>query len=329
MNPTLGQAHVDTALTQISIAFKLAATMFKAGIAFPRVPVKKQSDKILEMNRSDWLRNEAGIRAAATESRGGGFRISATKTYFADVHAYHVDVPATMIANSDIENIEVQMAEFVMQKLLLERELDWVTKFFAINKWADQGTPNDATGSGASNTWPYFRYWDDHANGNPMKAVRNGRQAVKKTTGFNPNLMFVGEEVHDELAMHPDVMEVIKYTQIGIADVALLARLFRVDRYLIGEAVYDAGLEGATTATYSFAFGKHVLLCYVPAVAGLLTPSAGYIFEWTGFNNMGYDVKMKTIDAPLLEAERIEGEMAYDARQICSELGVFYNGAIS
>jgi len=328
MNPTLGQAHVDTALTQISIAYKLAATQFIAGVAFPRVPVKKQSDKILEFDRSDWLRNDAGIRTPGSESRGGGFRISATKTYFADVHARHIDVPYSLVANSDIENIEVQMTEFVTQKLLLERELGWVTRFFAVNKWADQGTPNDATGSGASNTWPYFRYWDDHANGNPRGAIRTGRQKVKQTTGFNPNLMVVGEEVHDELAMHPDVMEVIKYTQIGIADTALLARLFRVDRYLIGEAVYDAGLEGGT-ASYSFAFGKHVLLTYVPPTAGLLMPSAGYIFEWTGFNNMGYDAQIKTIDAPLLSAERIEGEMAYDARQVCSELGVFFNGAIS
>lgn len=320
--------HVDTALTDISVAYKLSQDLYIADKVFPTVQVEKQSDKIFMFDKNDFLRNEAKKRAPGTESAGGGFAVTSTTTYFADVHAFHKDISNATLANTDIDNLEVQVAEYVTQKLLIEREVDFVTNFFATNLWADQGTPNDATGHATNDTYPYFIYFSDGANSDPLGTVTTARENIISTTGYDPNTLIVGLQVHNKLRLHPDIKEQVKYTQSALASNAQLAEFFGVKKYLVGSAPYATNTEGGTAA-YSFAFGKHMLLAYVPEKAGLLTPSAGYIFEWTGLSNLGYNVRIKTLDVPLRDSKRIEGEMAYDAKLLCSDLGVFFNGAVA
>ncbi len=104
--------------------------------------------------------------------------------------------------------------------------------------------------------------------------------------------------------------------------------MFDVEKVLIGKTVHATNNEGATAA-YSFAYGKNMMLCYAPPSPGLLVPTAGYIFEWNGFNGLGYDVAISDFEMTEKKAVRIEGEMAYDAKLVCNDLGVFYNGVIS
>jgi len=320
--------HVDTALTDISIAYKLSQDSFIADKVFPTVPVEKKSDVIFKFDKNDWLRNEAKIRAPGTESAGGGFAVDSTTEYTAKVRAFHVDIPFETSANSDIDDLEAQMAEYVTQKLLINREVDFVNNFFTTNLWADQGTPNDATGDASNDTWPYFIHFSDGANSDPLGVITKARENIISTTGYDPNTLVVGLQVHNKLRLHPDIKEQVKYTQSALASNAQLAEFFGVKKYLVGSAPYATNTEG-DTAAYSFAFGKNMLLAYVPEKAGILIPSAGYIFEWTGLSNLGYNVRIKTLEVPLRNSKRIEGEMAYDAKLLCSDLGIFFNGAVA
>ena len=65
--PTVEDVHVDAALTNISIAYIQQADHFIAGRAFPRVVVEKQSDKYFSYTQPDWFRDEAEVRAPASE----------------------------------------------------------------------------------------------------------------------------------------------------------------------------------------------------------------------------------------------------------------------
>jgi len=326
-----GDVHVDTGLTMVSVAYKEAAEMFLAPKVFPNVPVKKQSDLIAKFDKNDWLRNQAKIRAPGTESAGGGFDIDISDQYFCDVHAMHNDIPRELLANSDIADLSPQMAEWVVQQLLIDRERDFVTNYFTTSLWADQGSPYDATGTAANTTWPNFVYFSDGADSDPLGVIRTGKQKILSTTGFDPNTLVVGREVHDILALHPDIKEVIKYTQTGIADLhgnALMASLFGVDRYFVGNSVYASNNEGETAA-YAFNFAKNMLLCYVPKTAGLLQPASGYTFEWSGLNGLGYNTSMSKWWMQNTRSWRIEGEMAYDAKIVGSDLGLFFSGAVA
>ena len=59
--PTYQQVHTDTALTNISIAYR--NTEFIATQLFPMVPVNKISGKYYIYTKADWLRREADVRA--------------------------------------------------------------------------------------------------------------------------------------------------------------------------------------------------------------------------------------------------------------------------
>jgi len=320
---TAGDVHVDTALTDVSVAYKQNASTYVASQAFPSVKVQKQSDVIFAFDKNDWLRNEAGIRAPGTESNGGGFAINHDANYFAMPHAWHQDIPIETLRNSDISNLEIQVAEAVMQKLLIDREVDWTTSYFDTSLW---GT--DATGDATNSAWPYFVYFSDQANSDPQNTIILGQEVVQQNTGYKPNTLVAGLQVHNQLRKHADVKEQVKYTSSANVGNSFLAQFFDIEKYLVGSSIRATNIEGATGA-YSFNLGKSMLLVYAPPSPGILTPSGGYTFEWTGLNELGYDVTMESWWDQDTHSQRIEGNMAYDAKLLCSDLGVFFNGAIA
>ena len=230
-----------------------------------------------------------------------------------------------MLANATMEDLEIQMAEFVMQKLLIKRERTFMANFVATGKWGTDCTG----GSSITPTWPTFTYFDDEANSDPLGTITHAREVVAQNTGYDPNILVVGLQVHNLLRRHADVKEQVKYTQSSLISNAQLAEYFGVEKYLVAGSTYASNIEDHATPAYSFNFGKNMLLVHAPESPGLLTPSAGYVFEWTGFNGMGQNVKTKEMDMPLKEATRIEGQMAYHQKLLCSDLGVFFTGAIS
>ena len=323
--PGQHDAYVVGALTDISVAYKQKAEAYIADKVFPTVGVLKQNGKIFFLDKNDWLRDEAQERAPATESAGSGFDITSSTEYFCKVYAIHKDIDQQMLANATMEDLEIQMAEWTIQKLLIKRERTFIANYITAGLW-----DTDATGgSSTTPTWPAFTYFDDEANSDPLGTIMRGKETVAEKTGYVPNILAVGIQVHNMLRRHADVKDQVKYTQSSLVSNAQLAEYFGVDKYLVAGSTYASNVEDHATPAYSFNFGKNMLLVYAPETAGLLTPSAGYVFEWTGFNDMGQNVKTKEMDLPLCEATRIEGQMAYHQKLLCSDLGVLYTGAIS
>jgi len=145
--PTNSAVHVDSALTNISVAFLQNASNFVAGRVFPNVAVSKQSDRYFVFDRGDFNRAEAQKRAPGTESAGGGYSLDNTPTYYADVWAVHKDVPDQVRANADpAVDVERAATEWVMHQMLIRKEKDWVSSFFTGGKWTNDvdgvvGTP--------------------------------------------------------------------------------------------------------------------------------------------------------------------------------------------
>jgi hypothetical protein len=101
-----------------------------------------------------------------------------------------------------------------------------------------------------------------------------------------------------------------------------------IGRILVMKAIYNSAAEGAT-ATHGFIGGKNALLCYAAPTPGLMTPSAGYTFSWTGFlgaSPNGTRVKKFRIDHR--NTDRVELDMAFDQKLISADLGYFFNGIV-
>lgn len=318
--PTASDVHVNAPLTDLSIAWMQDDSNFIADAMFLTVPVRKQSDRYYVYLRNNWFTAKAKKRAPATESAGSGFELDNTPTYFADVYAIHKDVDDQIRSNCDAAlDLDRDSTEFVTRDLVLKREVTWATDFFTTGVWTGSTTGTDVT---PAPLW-------SAVGSTPIVDMRSQLTATKRRTSFRANVLAMGEEVWSILQDHPDFTDRIKYTQTAIVTTDLLAAVLGVDEVLIGGAVQNTALEGATE-NMQFIFGKNVLMLYRPSRPGLLTPAAGYTFAWVdlfGANAMGGRIKRFRMEP--LASDRIEGEMSYDQKQVAAEMGAFLSGVVA
>jgi hypothetical protein len=315
--PTASDVHVNTPLTNISVAYIQNQSEYRAADIFPVVPVQKQTDRYFNYPKGCWFRDEADVRPPAGETVGSGFTLNSTDTYSCAVYGIHKDIPDMVRANEDAGiNSDRDATEFVTQRLLLRRERDFVTHFLSSGTW-------DTTYTGGTD----FTAWSNYATSDPVKDVTTGARTIKTNTGYKPNALVMGGEVWDVLKDHPDILERIKYTQKGIITQDLVAQVFGLQKLVVMDAVYNTGVEGAANS-FSQVLGKYALLCYTAPTPSLLAPTAGYIFAWSGYGGRNANgVTISRIRNDLTKCDRIEGEMAYDMKVIATDLGYLFSGA--
>ena len=329
--PNVNNVHIDAILTNISVAYLQNTDNFIADKVFPVIPVDKKSNLYFKYTKDDWFRDEAQRRADGTASAGSGYGLT-TDTYMADVFAFHKDIGDQTRANADNPlNPDMEATQFVTQRLLLRREVQWSNDYFQSGVWA-----NDYRG-GASAATNVAVYWDDYKSApttytsNPILDVETAKAGVLQNTGYEPNTFVLGYKVFQVLKNHPLLVDRYKYTQAGaIVTEDLLAQLFGVDRVLVAKAVVNGGKEGTGSQSYSFTTGNSALLCYTAPNPGLMTPSAGYSFMWTGVSGgLGTTVGVSRFRMEELKADRVEGEIAFDNKVVASDLGWFWSNIIS
>ncbi len=313
--PTPSDVHVDSLLTDVSVAYIQNQDNYLAGTVFPRVPVPKQSDKYTTLDKEDWFRDEAEVRAGGTESAGSGYGVTDT-AFFCDVYALHKDVDDQTRANADpAHNPDMEATEFVTQRLLLRQEIQWVSEFFVTAVWGSSVTPGNL--------------WSSYTTSDPISDWQLGSTTILKNTGMEANTAVLGFEVWAQLKHHPDIVDRYKYTSAASVTTDMVASLLEVDRVLVAKAIKNTGPEGGTAA-YALTHGKNALLCHVAPSPGLLTPSAGYTFTWTGISaGLGTDIAISTFRMENLKADRIEGEIAFDFKIIGADLGYMFIAAVS
>lgn len=330
--PTPGDVHVNVPLTNISIAFMQAQQNFIADQIFPSIPVEKQSDRYYTYDRGYFNRDELQVRAPGTETKGGDFTVDNTPTYFTPVYGFHHDIDDQRRANSDaVLNPDREATELVSMKALIKREKAWVSAFFGTGIWT---TERAGVASGPTGT-QYLRW--DVANSTPVEDIRAGITSVLESTGMEPNCLVLGKRVYDKLIDHAEIVDRVKYNQVigaapgGVArvDNTALATLFGLQKVLVMKAVENTAAEGQTNV-HSFIGGKQALLAYAAPSPGLMTPSAGYTFSWTGYLGAGAaGQRIKRFRMEHLASDRVEIEMAFQQKLISADLGAFFLNAVS
>ena len=335
--PSRSDVHVNRPLTNISVAFLQSADAFVATRVFPNIPVGKRSDSYFTYDRDEFNRDEMEERAPGTESAGSGYAIS-TDTYFARPRAYHKDVADQVRANADTPiSLDREAVEYVTRKGLIKREVTWVAAYFTAGDpggtWtfdADGAATRSGTFDPEDAANNQLVFWND-ASSTPIEDVRLLKRFVLESTGFLPNTLTLGRPVFDVLIDHPDIVGRLDRGQTmgaAMANKDSLAALFEVDDVFVMDAIQNTAAEGAT-AVRAFIGGKHALLSYKPPAPGLLTPSAGYTFSWTGMIGSGNDgMRIKRFRMEHLESDRIEIDMAYDQKRISEDLGAFFGDIV-
>lgn len=326
LNPTAGDVHVNRPLTNFSQKWLQDEDAFVAMNAIPNMPVAMQSDLYYVFDRGDFYRDEMEERADGAESQGGSFNLS-TDPYFARVYAFHKDVSDRQRANQDPGvQLDQSATQYVTHKALIRRERVFQANIFAANIWFN-GT-SAATGGEAAN-------WSNAgaSQTDPIVQIRTAIRSVHQLTGYRPNKMVIGRQGYDTLLDNDEILSRIT----GGSTVAqparvmrqLLAALFELEEIYVMDGVYNSAVEGATDSS-SFIGGDNALVYYAPTAVSLEEPTAAVQFSWTGLlGNTANGMRIKRFRMEAREADRIEGQMAFDMRVVSAEMGYFFTGVSS
>jgi hypothetical protein len=192
---------------------------------------------------------------------------------------------------------------------------------------------NEYGGVAASPGGGSLLQWND-ANSTPIEDVRaRSTEMQLDSGGFRPNKLVLGQQVEDAIVNHPDFVERVKYGGTNgnpaIVNRAAMAALFGVDEVLTMAGVKNTAAQGGTE-TNAFIGGKDALLLYAPNTAQFGLPTAGVLFDWTGYLGASPSgIRVSSFRMEELKSDRVEAEMAWDMKKTSADLGVFFNEIVA
>lgn len=319
--------HVDRYLTGFSVNYVQDRGNFVAQKASSSIPVLKQTDKYVVYDRGYFWRDEAAPRALGGRPQQVGYKLD-SGTYSATEYALEHVIDDRQRANVDDPiRLDENATTLLTQKHMIKQDRVWAQKFFTTGKWT---TEAGGIGSGTPSDTQFLQFNDSASD--PIKTIDTWKDEVNKKTGFMPNTLVLGAGVRRELRSHPDIADRIKYTQTGIADEDVLAKLFEVDTVVCARSVYNSAAEGATDNFTYIVDEKAMLLCYIEPNPGLDSPTAIATFAWTGLipgvaNTLGGVIERGRDERA--HSDYFQGRMAWDMQIIAPDLGVFFNAAIA
>ena len=315
--PTAASLHVDRMLTNMSIGY--TNPMYICDELCPIVDTQKQSDLIPEYNQSFWFRDAAAMRAPGSKSRRGGFTVKHSSTYFSQRYSFGFELPDEVRDNTDEPfNMDRDAAMFVTDKVHMKREVAFATDFFTTGIWG-----NDDTGG------TDFTQWSDYADSSPLVDISTYQDEVEGKIGREANCFVMGKQVWLKLKWHPDLIDLIKYTQRGQLSTDLFASLVDFPKVKVGRAIYTTTAEGTAEASVSYTrvWGKNVLMMYVPDAASIMTPAAMYNFVWNRV--AGARQYIKRFRDEEREVDIFEANSYFDQRLTVANAGVFLSSAVA
>ena len=255
---------VDPVLTDISLGYQNEE--YIAEILLPSVPVALQSGKHFVYDKGKF-RSEDSKRGSGARSKEVTHGLTTGLTFYCEDHALK-----EFVADEDVRlapagvDPYVDATENVTEKLFVEREVEAAT---ILTDTAVMTQNTTLTGTDQ---------WND-SNSDPIEDIKTGKATVHSSIFKDPNTLLLGKEVYEKLLDHPAIIERIKHSQLGVASAELLARVFGVDRVIIGAAGKNTAVEGQTDSM-SYIWGKNAVLAYISQRLGQKVVSLGVTYQW-------------------------------------------------
>jgi hypothetical protein len=261
-------------LPGVSIAFRNKD--YIADRVFPILDGADPKAKITSYLKGAWFRDEAGIRAAGTEAKRGGYYLTdvsvATKEYAFAKEVTDEDRRFAKAKNAPVLQPEQDAVEFASDKVDLKKEIR-VGGLITAGTWNDGNAGGeDAEGlwapAGATNTF--------------LADIVTGRKAIQVKTGIDPNCLVIDYATYLALKECDAIAEKIKYTQRAVYGTELLAALLELDEVMVGKAIKStaketkAGTEFTGARIWEVNAGKGMgFLYYRAPKLGLKVATAG------------------------------------------------------
>jgi hypothetical protein len=260
--PLLTSVKFDQLLTNVSLQFAAAPEGYLADSVLPPVPVVKESAAYWVYDKSRFDTPDSK-RAPRSDYNRIDWNVT-TDTYLAEQYGLEgeIDDEERKNAASPLD-LDVDTTEIVTDMVLNNRE-----KRVADLVLSTSVVTSNTTLAGANQ-------WSDPAS-DPLGDIKTARTTMySNAPGYTPNTMLIGYLGFEGLKMHPDIKEIVKYTERAIITRQILAAVFEVDEVLIGKVMRRSSKEGTADA-FTDVWGKDALLFYRDTRPSLKRASFGY-----------------------------------------------------
>lgn len=321
--PTPNDVHIDTALSNMSIAHLQRPGSFEMSDIFPIVDVQKASDKFFVWNRSDLNRDEAQVVGPAQEAPVGALRVS-NDSYSCEVNKWALLQDEQTLRNADSPlMLDRVAAETVANKLALRQMRKFVSTCFTTSVWTGSTTGTDVT--------PAVK-WDVYATSTPIDDIEAEITALEQIGLLRSEMkMVIPPLIWKTLKNHPSVRERYQNVMPGVITPQLFAAIFEIGKVIVPKAAFVSSAELAATTVSAFVFNVDgVLILWTPSAAAINTPSAGYLFRWSGLLGMqGNGIRIIRFWDPKKGAWHIQGEAAFDPKPTSTVCGAFFTDVLT
>lgn len=271
LDATRSEARIiDPVLTEVALGYRNAG--FVGETIMPRVMMEASGGRVPEFGQEAFYQYDTE-RAPGSDTLQVSFKWS-SQGVATENHSIEGKVPWEILRDARaVPGIDAARVAVTGAKEVVDRRLE----ISIANLVKD--TNNYLSGNTLALAGTHR--WDsgNETDSNPIDDVATAMDAVEGTVGVPPNLMVMGSQVYTKLKTNPAIIERLKYTSNDSVTVEALARLFDVDRIVVGRGIYKRDQDDAK-AGFQRIWGKDVALLVInqESVASMGTPAWGYTY---------------------------------------------------
>ncbi|MEX1120262.1 MAG: major capsid protein [Candidatus Paceibacterota bacterium] len=309
--PQPQEVFVDPVLTNISVEYTNPAVNFISEKLFPTMPVNKETGIYFKYDKSN-LRSQSSRRAGVT--RANRVDDSMTEESYGPLKEHSLEYPITYRVLKQYDNPlkpREDATRRVTEKLYIEKEKE-LADMLADTAIVTQNVTLTGTDQ-----------WSDYANSDPFNDIQTGIDEIKLNGLVTPNRLVLGYQTWSKLKHHPDLLERVKYSRLGVLTTELMTDLFDdIQEVVIGSVVENTAAEGLTPSM-SYVWGKHAWLAYVTPDPGLNTVSLGYHLQLENAR------MVDRWDEPQVKTEFVRVNDFYEPKLVAEEAVYLIKNAIA
>jgi hypothetical protein len=304
--------HIDVPLTGLTIAYEPQGLI--APMIYPVVSVDKETGVYYTWPKAESMRLYDAFRARGREANRITFDVS-SDGYAVKNYSLALDIPLEDIANADAAlNIQASAAERVTDGLNLA--------------WEDRLATTLTTTTNMTSSTALANPWSDFTNSSPIDDLYTARNAIRKQTGYTPNVWIYSDVAWTNISRHPDVIEFIRGkgddTGGGPVSEQQLANALGGGRVLIGKGLKNIAAEGQAPV-FTDVWSTACVVLYVAPNPGMMQPSHGYTFRWTPTGLPG-PLAVERYQNTRPKTESVEVHMFQDEKVTGADLGYLIVG---
>ena len=303
---------VDPVMTNLSIGYKNESFMWDK-IA-PVAEVVEASGTYFRYTRDFWMRRQEGAeRGTGAPYLRVGYGLETSK-YATIELGFEAPLDEVTKAKSQTpEDLSDTNAAFLSNLMQLELEKRTAEELFTTSIW------------GTDNALSSTTRWNIYDTSNPVDDMDVVLSTVRRNTGMEPNVFFIGRPVWDVLKDHPMILDRYKYSQPAIMTTELVAAVLNIPKIIVGNTVENTAKEGQTYVGADI-WGDKGLVSVMNA-PGLMIPAGAFTFIWNEKGNMPWAIDSYYEPQTRSDIDRIFTHR--DAEVVSNHHGYFFSNLVN